>query len=129
VIGHTQVLGSRFHLERVSTCHDVVCAVRRGTTMVAMELGTESVIERGRARCPHCVAVADYYFVELGPNLMRYEVDCARCGEVYCEEHGPVPPSFGALAPVPDWNPTPRRTPVKLVTSALLLLRKHARYP
>jgi hypothetical protein len=48
------------------------------------------------------VAVADYTFVESGPNSLRYEVRCGRCGEDYCEVHGPVAPDFtaavGALA-------------------------------
>jgi uncharacterized protein (DUF983 family) len=60
------------------------------------------VVERGLARCPRCVAVADYTFVESGPNSLRYEVRCSRCGEDYCEEHSPVAPDFtaavGALA-------------------------------
>jgi hypothetical protein len=60
------------------------------------------VVERGLARCPRCVAVADYTFVESGPNSLRYEVRCGRCGEEYCEVHNPVAPDFtaavGALA-------------------------------
>jgi hypothetical protein len=48
------------------------------------------------------VAVADYTFVESGPNFLRYEVQCGRCGEAYCEVHTPVTPDFtaavGALA-------------------------------
>ena len=54
------------------------------------------VVERGLARCPRCVAVADYAFVESGPNSMRYEVNCGRCGEAYCEVHSPVAPDFAA---------------------------------
>jgi hypothetical protein len=38
--------------------------------------------------------VADYTFVESGPNSMRYEVHCARCGEEYCEVHAPLAPDF-----------------------------------
>jgi hypothetical protein len=60
------------------------------------------VVERGLARCPRCVAVADYIFVESGPNSLRYEVQCGRCGEAYCEVHTSVAPDFtaavGALA-------------------------------
>lgn len=57
-----------------------------------------SVVERGLARCPRCVAVADYAFVESGPNSLRYEVNCRRCGEAYCEVHNPVTPDFTAAA-------------------------------
>lgn len=48
------------------------------------------VVERGLARCPRCVSVADYVFIETkadGPvNGMRYEVRCRKCGECYGEE-------------------------------------------
>jgi hypothetical protein len=54
------------------------------------------VVERGLARCPRCVAVADYTFVESGPNSLRYEVHCGRCGESYCEVHSPMTPDFTA---------------------------------
>ena len=54
------------------------------------------VVERGLARCPRCVAVADYTFVESGPNSLRYEVRCGRCGEAYCEVHEPVAPNFSS---------------------------------
>lgn len=57
------------------------------------------VVERGRARCPRCVAVADYTFVESGPNCVRYEVRCGTCGEAYCEVNTPVAPDFTAAAP------------------------------
>jgi hypothetical protein len=43
------------------------------------------VVERGSARCPHCVAVADYTFVEGELDTVLYEVDCRSCGEVYSE--------------------------------------------
>jgi hypothetical protein len=56
------------------------------------------VVERGLARCPRCVAVADYTFVESGPNSLRYEVRCKRCGQAYCEVHTPVVPDFSAAA-------------------------------
>lgn len=72
--------------------------------MVSMEM----VVERGQARCPRCVAVADYFFVELAPNLMRYEVNCRRCGEDYREEHGPVPPAFGVLVQTDDLLVAPK---------------------
>ncbi|BBY27324.1 hypothetical protein [Mycolicibacterium sediminis] len=43
------------------------------------------VVERGKTRCPSCVAFADYSFVECGPDTMEYEVRCGQCGEVYRE--------------------------------------------
>jgi hypothetical protein len=42
------------------------------------------------------VAVADYVFVEAGPNSLRYEVRCNGCGEAYCEVHTPYAPDFAA---------------------------------
>jgi hypothetical protein len=62
------------------------------------------VVERGLARCPRCVAVADYTFTELGPGSLSYEVDCKRCGERYREVHGPTARKFGTDA-VADWMP------------------------
>ena len=64
------------------------------------------VVERGLARCPRCVAVADYAFVESGPNSVRYEVTCAKCGEAYCEVNTAAAPDLTAAvlalaAPVP----------------------------
>lgn len=59
------------------------------------------VVERGLARCPRCVAVADYTFVESGPNAVRYEVRCRKCGEAYTEVNTPVLPGFSAKTPVP----------------------------
>ncbi len=69
------------------------------------------VVERGLARCPRCVAVADYAFVESGPNSVRYEVNCGKCGEAYCEVHTPVAPDFTAavdalVVPPPAAAPT-----------------------
>ena len=76
--------------------------------MYSMEL----VVERGQARCPRCVAVADYAFVELGPELLRYEVSCRGCGEQYREKLGPVPQPAGVLATVDVWPPVPPPPPV-----------------
>ena len=58
------------------------------------------VVERGLARCPRCVSVADYAFIEY-PRGMRYEVRCRKCGECYEEESRPS----AALAPVPAPEP------------------------
>ena len=49
------------------------------------------VVERGSARCPHCVAVADYTFVESELDTVLYEVDCRSCGEVYSEVNSLAP--------------------------------------
>lgn len=64
----------------------------------------EFVVERGKARCPRCVAVAEYSFIELGPNLLRYEVNCTGCGEIYREKLGAVVQE-AALAKIDDWLP------------------------
>jgi hypothetical protein len=72
------------------------------------------VVERGSARCPHCVAVADYTFVESELDTVRYEVDCHSCGEVYSEVSSlapampmerilPIPP-LPSVAPGPSWR-------------------------
>ena len=43
------------------------------------------------------MAVADYTFVESGSNSLRYEVNCGKCGEAYCEVHTPVAPGFATV--------------------------------
>ena len=43
------------------------------------------VVERGKARCPRCVAVAEYSFTECDVDHVRYEIRCPRCHEVYVE--------------------------------------------
>jgi hypothetical protein len=63
------------------------------------------VVERGSARCPRCVAVADYAFIESGLNMVRYEVDCHACGQVYSEENSLVPPRAPAKREVPALPP------------------------
>lgn len=61
------------------------------------------VVERGSARCPRCVAAADYTFVETGPESVRYEVRCKKCGETYCEVSAPYAPGPSAVvAPFTD---------------------------
>ncbi|MCV7420813.1 hypothetical protein H7K45_09715 [Mycobacterium yunnanensis] len=67
------------------------------------------VVERGLARCPRCVAVADYTFVESGPNTLCYEVQCGKCGEAYREVHTPVAPAFAATADALVVLPPPAR--------------------
>jgi hypothetical protein len=88
----------------------MIRSVAGGSTMFPMEL----VIERGQARCPYCVAVAAYSFVELGPNLLRYEVNCKGCGETYRERVGPVPPKLGVVATTEPWLPVERVPSVPL---------------
>lgn len=92
---------SRLRCERASTWDGLVRTAVGDPTMYSMEF----VVERGKARCPRCVAVAEYSFVELGPNLLRYEVNCTGCGEAYREKLGPLEPKAGVLATVDDWLP------------------------
>ena len=56
------------------------------------------VVERGLARCPRCVSVADYVFIETATGRagdrgagLRYEVRCRKCGECYGEDSRPIP--------------------------------------
>lgn len=78
--------------------------------MLGMEmLGMEMVIERGQARCPFCVSVADYRFIENDRNLVRYEVHCQSCGERYREKLG-----LAAVSNAPatqPWLPEPAQLP------------------
>lgn len=64
----------------------------------------EMVIERGQARCPFCVAVADYRFVERDRTIVRYEVHCHSCGERYREKLGAAAMTT-APATVEPWVP------------------------
>lgn len=56
------------------------------------DIDVSMVVERGLARCPRCVAVADYVFIETGSASggLRYEVRCRKCGECYGEDSRPV---------------------------------------
>lgn len=65
------------------------------------------VVERGSARCPRCVAVADYAFIESDLDVVRYEVHCHSCGEVYSEVN-----SLAPAAPVELTLPLPPPSPV-----------------
>lgn len=89
------------------------------------------VVERGLARCPRCVAVADYTFVESGPNSLCYEVNCAKCGEAYREVHTPVAPDFTVSADAlvvlpPPVGPTAWQTFERRVLAWLTALRARA---
>jgi hypothetical protein len=68
------------------------------------------VVERGSARCPRCVAIADYTFVESELDVVRYEVHCRSCGEVYSEVSSlaPAVPAERTL-PLPPPSPEVRR--------------------
>ncbi|MDZ5086726.1 MULTISPECIES: hypothetical protein [Mycobacteriaceae] len=77
------------------------------------------VVERGLARCPRCVSMADYVFIETVTDdaspVTRYEVRCRKCGECYGEESQPLtyPPVSGAVEPPIVWprdqEPVPPR--------------------
>lgn len=41
-------------------------------------------VEHGRARCPRCMAWAQYSFLERDDKL-EYQVRCDTCGNVYSE--------------------------------------------
>ena len=81
------------------------------------------VVERGLARCPRCVAVADYTFVESGPNSLRYEVHCGRCGEAYCEVHRPLAPDFTAAGGALVVRPPDPEAPADHVSLQRVLAR------
>lgn len=42
-------------------------------------------IEHGRARCPRCMAWAQYRFLERDDRKLEYQVDCDACGNLYSE--------------------------------------------
>ncbi|HKI41251.1 MAG TPA: hypothetical protein VKA66_12880 [Mycobacterium sp.] len=42
-------------------------------------------VERGRTRCPRCMAWADYQFLDRGYNTLEYEVQCEACGNKHSE--------------------------------------------
>jgi hypothetical protein len=65
------------------------------------------VVERGSARCPRCVAVADYAFIESGLDMVRYEVHCRSCGEVYSEVNSLAPLAAPLERVKPVWPPPP----------------------
>lgn len=44
-----------------------------------------TTVEHGRTRCPRCAAFAEYRFLEIGHNKLKYEVRCGSCGHVHCE--------------------------------------------
>ncbi len=50
-----------------------------------VERTTGAVVERGTARCPRCMTLTDYRFLEEDGGLLRYEVACKPCDNVYSE--------------------------------------------
>lgn len=42
-------------------------------------------VERGHARCPRCMAWADYQILDRGDNMLEYEVRCTACGNLHSE--------------------------------------------
>jgi hypothetical protein len=48
-------------------------------------LATMKAIERGTARCPRCMALAEYQFFDRGDDTLSYEVRCNVCKNVYIE--------------------------------------------
>ena len=78
--------------------------------------GVSMVVESGLARCPRCVSVADYVFIETGSGRecggLRYEVRCRKCGEYYGEDSQPKSALPVACAELPiEWPPD--REPVE----------------
>lgn len=53
-------------------------------TVVEMGGDMGTVVEEGAARCPRCMAIADYRFYERDGNVL-YEVSCRPCGNVHSE--------------------------------------------
>jgi uncharacterized Zn finger protein len=53
--------------------------------VVAVEGMSKMAVEHGRARCPRCMAWAEYQFLERGHDKLEYEVRCADCGHVHSE--------------------------------------------
>ena len=44
-----------------------------------------AIVEKGAARCPRCMALAEYRFRESDAGLLRYEVSCDSCGHDHVE--------------------------------------------
>jgi hypothetical protein len=42
-------------------------------------------VERGRARCPRCMQLAEYQFLDRGNDTLEYQVQCSSCGNVHSE--------------------------------------------
>jgi uncharacterized Zn finger protein len=44
-----------------------------------------TTVEHGRTRCPRCATLAEYRFLEMGDDKLKYEVRCGSCGHVHSE--------------------------------------------
>jgi uncharacterized Zn finger protein len=42
-------------------------------------------VESGMTRCPRCMVLAEYRFLDRGDNALEYEVRCGTCGHVHSE--------------------------------------------
>lgn len=80
------------------------------------DIDVSMVVERGLARCPRCVAVADYVFIEASSEQadreLRYEVRCRKCGECYSEDSYAAATASTEVALInwpPDCEPVPPR--------------------
>ncbi|MGN7781373.1 hypothetical protein ACTJJE_17860, partial [Mycolicibacterium sp. 22603] len=85
----------------------------------------EMVIERGQARCPFCVSVADYRFIENDRSLVRYEVHCQSCGERYREKLGLA--AVSTAPAVQAWMPEPAQLPTVPLSERLRAVAAGAR--
>jgi hypothetical protein len=44
-----------------------------------------TTVERGTTRCPRCMALTGYQFIDRGDHTLLYEVRCVSCSNVYTE--------------------------------------------
>lgn len=44
-----------------------------------------NTLERGTTRCPRCMALTGYQFIDRGDQTLLYEVRCESCSNVYTE--------------------------------------------
>lgn len=45
----------------------------------------DMAVERGHARCPRCMAWAEYQILERGDDRLEYQVRCDACGNLHSE--------------------------------------------
>jgi mono/diheme cytochrome c family protein len=53
-------------------------------------------VEFGTARCPRCMAHAEYRFLDLGDGTVEYQVRCGACHGVYSEVTAAAQPGSAA---------------------------------
>jgi uncharacterized Zn finger protein len=56
----------------------------------------DMAVEHGHARCPRCMAWAEYRFLERGDDKLEYQVQCDACGNLHSEVT--VVPTAGTVA-------------------------------